>query len=211
MPFNINDFMTNIQQYGVSSTSKFDVNISLPKIFTNTQNSSILQSELPRLLSLRAEHVNLPVVALLSNETSRYGLGPMVKQPYNAVFGDIKMTFIADKNGSIYTFFYSWINSIYNFAETSTTSGTSTVGSTTTFTLPRYTTMYDDDVVSPKIDINIYDNTGALIQTAYMTRAKPIMFAASPLSWEQTNNLFKITVGFTFKEWALAVAHKELK
>jgi len=206
MAFNINDFITNIQQYGVSSSSKFDVNITLPNIFSNAKNGDILQSELPQLLAFRAESVNLPVAALLSNETARYGLGPSVKTPYNAVFGDIKITFIADKSGTIYTFFYSWINSIYNFSETSTTSGTSTGGSTTSITLPRYTTMYDDDIVAPNISINIYDNLGNIIQTVFVTRAKPIMFSASPLIWEQTNNLFKITVGFTFKEWSLAVS-----
>ena len=202
MPFNLNEFQNNLAQYGISSVNKFDVNINLPKIFNNATFNNAL-ADLPDILRFRAQSINLPAIALISHETNRYGLGPIVKQPYNAAFGDIRTTFIGDKQGLIYLFFYFWFNGIYNFSETNTSSGTASQN-LQNFTLPSYTSAFEDDVISSSIDINIYDNTGTIIQTVNALRAKPTIFTASPLSWDQTNTLFKMNVNFSFREWTIS-------
>ncbi len=207
MPFNINNFLSNIQQYGHSSVNKFDVNIALPNILTSAQNNSLILQDLPSLLSFRAQSINLPNVIMLSNESNRYGVGPLVKQPYNAVYGNLTTTFIADNQGIIYNFFFYWLNAIYNFGETNvqaqTISASGTNFSTLNYNAPTYTTGYEDDIVASSININIYDDTGKIIQIVNAFRAKPILLTTTPLSWDNTNNLFKIVVGFTFKEWSL--------
>jgi len=206
MPFDITAFQTNLQTYGYSSANKFDVNINLPSIFTSTGTSL---SGLPDILKFRAQNVNLPSIAFMNTESNRYGMGPVIKQPYNAVYGDIQTSFITDKQGLIYEFFFIWMNAIYNFSETSSNSSASgnisipVNGTATNYSAPTYTTRYEDDIVAPSIDINVYDNTGKTIQTVSAYRAKPIAFTTIPLAWDQTDTLLKCNVTFTYREWTV--------
>jgi len=202
MAFNINAFQQHLQQYGYSSANKFDVYINQPNIFS----TSALGSNMSQILQFRADNVFVPQIQLLYNETNRYGSGPLVKEPYSAVFGNISASFITDKSGLIYSYFFNWINAVYNFAETYSSSGTNNLsinGTNQNFQSATYTSQYEDDVCASSIDFNFYDNTGALIQTTTAFRAKPVLLTTAPLSWDQTNTLLKITVAFVYKEWSL--------
>ena len=118
MAFSIKDFSTNISNKGVLHTNAFDVSFSIPTILQNKSFNGTYLSDIPSLISFRAESARLPGVALAMADVNRYGIGVMEKMPYNAQFTDTSITFIADKQSSLYQVFYLWMNSIYGFTYT---------------------------------------------------------------------------------------------
>lgn len=209
MAFDINDFFSNLSQYGTSLASKFDVQITLPNFMSNVQFNGQNQNNqalinLPRMLQFRAESVVLPSVVQLALESKRYGLGPSTTHPYNAVFSDIPMTFLCDRGGLIYYFFFTWMNSIYNFAETDVNNSSIGIGTTSNIS-PSYTANYEDDIVSNVIGITIYDHAGHSIMTIQLYRAKPMMLVGQPFDWNQTNKFVTLNINFRFREFSVAM------
>ena len=198
MPFDINNFAKNISAYGVLPTNKFDVTISMPKFLLG--GTSEFDSTFPQILTFRAHSVTTPPIALLTNDTQRFGIGPTTKQPYSAIFGNIPISFLADRNGKIYRFMSDWFNLLYNFSETKQGSNPNSLGG---YQQPTYTTNYEDNVVSEEIIINMYDKAGNIASTINLYKAKPILFTGVPLSWEDTDNVVKINTSFTFREWSI--------
>ncbi len=204
MAFDLNPFLTNISNYGFTSANKFDVSITSPLAFSTNQ----FTMQVPNILQFRAEKVTAPSVTFLSNESNQYGSGPLIKQPYTAAFGDIQMTFLADKQGLIYWYFYEWMNIIYNFSDLYVDGGVSDFGvnaNTTNYNAATYTTAFEDDYISPQITINYYDNAGNNYQKINAYSAKPVILTSMPLSWDAQNQAFKIYVVFTYKQWSLAL------
>jgi hypothetical protein len=199
MPFDLTQFLSSYAKYGSTSANKFDVTITPPTIISN--NNPQITTQMPTLLAFRADEVNSPAIGFTSTESNRYGMGPVTKQPYNAIFGEVRMSFITDKTGIIYEFFYLWMNYIYNFTETYTANGIIS-GNSTSYTVPTYTTNYEDDIVAPGITINTYNNLGSIIKNVNLYRAKPTLFIESPFSWEKVNTLVRLTISFSFREWA---------
>jgi hypothetical protein len=202
MAFDVNQFLSNLKTYGYSSSNKFDILISLPNILGNQTITNGNLAGLPQILQMRAQSVTSPAIGLQSTESRRYGMGPIIKQPYNAVFGNLEMSFLTDKYGLIYQFFYEWINSIYNFAEIYNNSQTTQNGALN-YSVPNYTSAYEDDICSQVININTYDLSGNLIKIVNAYRAKPILFSETPLSWDKTDNLLKLDITFTYREFAV--------
>jgi hypothetical protein len=206
LAFDINDFTSHIQTYGYSGSSKFDVQFSLPNFLVSAQNDTSNQQAqvlngLPQILQFRADNVVTPTVSFLSNDSNRYGMGPIMKQPFNAVNSDVPMTFLCDKNGLIYYFFYAWMNAIYNFSE-QTTNNQAINALNTSVIQPSYTSNFEDNVISEVVTINTYGQTGNVIQTVNLYRVKPILMVGIPLGWERKNNLMKLSVLFNYREWS---------
>ena len=127
-------------------------------------------------------------------DVNRYGIGVMEKMPYNAQFTDTSITFIADKQSSLYQVFYLWMNSIYGFTYTGNSS-----------TLPTFNTEYKDNY-TVDITLNLYNgstNNSTPIQTTRLLKAYPIYINEVNLDWAQQNQLFKFTVGFSFRNWTM--------
>jgi hypothetical protein len=205
MSFDINTFATNIASYGYSSANKFDVQFSLPNFILNNNGQQSNLQTLPKLLQLRASNVVLPAVLLMSQEINRYGMGPVTTQPYNAKVSDVPMTFILDQNDIIYLFFYDWINYVYNFTETAQNSGPinyTDIIAAGSVSQPNYTTNYEDDVISETVTITHYDQKGSTIKSVNLYRVKPTLLSAIPLKWDDNDSLMKLTVNFTYREWA---------
>ena len=211
MAFDINNFSTNLSQYGTSMASKFDVQIALPNFINNVQfngqnqNNQALLS-LPRVLQFRAQSVLLPSVGMLAMDSKRYGMGPSTTQPYNAVFSDVPMTFLCDRWGMIYYFFFSWMNTIYNFAESNVNNVNAVNQFPTSIIQPTYTANYEDNIVSNVIGITIYDHKGAAIMTVQLYRAKPMILTGQPFDWNSTDRFVTLNMNFRFREWSVAMA-----
>jgi hypothetical protein len=211
MPFDLTNFSTNLQQYGYTSANKFDVSFTLPNLMTTTlnsqQNGATYGQDLPQLLQMRANRVATPSVSALTIGTPIYGMGPVKKQPYNAVFGDIPMSFLCDQYGLIWNFFYEWYNLMYNFTEITANAQTQTLqGVATQFQAqqsPNYTTSYNDDIVSPVVNIFKYDNSGNTIQTWNLYDVKPMIITATDLGWDNTNKLYELVIQFNYREWSM--------
>jgi hypothetical protein len=111
--------------------------------------------------------------------------------PHNVQFSDISMTFVADQEGTIYRYFYSWINQIVDFNGSANFAGRSS-----------YMLGYKDDYVTD-IYIFVYDNYGNISKTITLYDAFPISMNEISLDWNATNTVMKINVNFSYKEWSV--------
>ena len=197
--FNIASFSSEIGKSGYLQTNKYLVKFTTPKILENysIDNKPVLDIE--RIMQIRAESVKIPGVALLMGDVNRYGIGPVQKMPYNASFTSNSITFIADRRGTIYKYFYTWINSIFEFAGAS---GAIVAGKPIISRNASYQTEYKDNYTTD-IHVCVFDNSGNQIKEIVMIRAFAESLNEVPLSWNQNNDLMKVTVTFSFRDWQM--------
>jgi hypothetical protein len=200
--FNVDTFKSNIAKNGFVQTNKYDININFNNGNFNLQIAQGAGPSLPtsfndiaKDLSYRCTNAVLPGVALRTIDSNRYGLGIIEKMPYTGNYTDITLTFMCDRLGLTYNFWYAWINYIFSVNGHDTDRGT-VAGANR----PYYTTEYKDNY-SADITINVYDNSGtnALAYTLY--RAYPISINDTSVGWGDNNDLLKLTTTLTFREW----------
>ena len=187
--FNINSFKSDLSQSGVLHTNKFIVAFVSPPVMqqVSIDGQPVIHTE--RLMQTRADAVKIPGVALLMTDIARYGNGPMQKMPHNATFTPNSITFLSDRNGEIYKYFYTWMNKIFDF------SGTDSAGAA-------YTTEYKTNYTTD-LHVYVYDQAGNQIKDIVMYQAFPESVNDINVGWNDTNQLMKITVTFSFRDWAM--------
>jgi hypothetical protein len=190
MPFDLNIFKQNLTDYGTSSSNKFDVSFTLPNIMQTLATQGDGQgtdysflTTFSTLIPLRAQTVSVPGIGLLMKETNKFGVGPRIKQAYNAAIPDTRVTFLIDENGSVEEFFMLWMNLCYNFSFDDKTNAS-------------YLANYRSDIVT-NITINKYDNYGQVINTYTLYQAMPTVMSTIELDWNNTDNLIKFNVLFS--------------
>jgi hypothetical protein len=179
--FNIAEFSSKINERGTIQNNKFLITITLPTIFIN--NAISVQDT----LTFRASSVKIPGINFNYLNSYRYAVGPEHKTPSNVSFNDISISFIEDKENSIWKFFNLWINQIFNFKP-------GNLGL-------KYTSNYKSNYVAPSFEIQVYNNDGTLVNTVKLVQAYPSSLSDIALSWNEKNNLMMINVGFSFTEW----------
>ena len=120
----------------------------------------------------------------------------MEKMAYAGGYTDVSLSFICDKGGTQYNFWYQWLN--YVFESTGDVSGNlaGSVGATL------YSTSYKDNAAG-QIQVTVYENDGNASMNYTLYKAYPVAINDSPVSWSETNDLLKLTVIITFREWSL--------
>lgn len=196
MPFDISLFKQSLASYGVGSSSDFDVTFTLPQAMIDvaqigTTSAAILQ--FPDILRFRAEKVTEPGSTLMMNNSNKFGIGPVIKQPYNCAFSDVKMTFLSDSNGDIQYFFTFWQNLAYSFSQ----------GAPQGVSTESFLSNYRDDFVAPSITINKYDMSGNIVNYIQLFRAFPTTVVPIQLDWDQSDGLIKVDVNFTYQDYSM--------
>ena len=212
--FNINNFLSHINQSGVLVANKFLVNFNAPQGLviaeTRSINSTVVNysREMNDLITFRADSVTAPGVTLDTANIYKLGIGPSEKKPFNARFNDIRVSFLVDKNADLYTFFYTWINYIFNYSGSqinSVNQNTRTTG------VASYTSAYKN-TYETDIEIVMFDESGEFpVQVFRLKKAYPVMISDINLSWSAKSTLIKLDVMFTFKDWTLDNVVSNLK
>jgi len=194
--FNVNNFRSDISKNGVLQTNKFLVAFNSPPcmqgVYIGTQQGTTYSSSTEQLVQARAESVKVPGVALLQSDINRYGIGPTQKMPFSARFTENAITFISDRNSQLYMYFYTWMNKIFDFSGSAYQSN---IGAS-------YATEYKDNYVTD-LHVYVYDNAGNQVQDIVMYRAFPESINDINLSWNDVNQLMKITVSISYRDWAM--------
>jgi hypothetical protein len=182
MAFNIQSFADNIGRYGTAPVNRFEVRIPVPRVPT-------ISSEFPdgsRVMSFRAEKVNIPGIMLDSYESRRYGVGPLIKTPTGiSKFNEISIDFIDTSTLDIKIFFYLWMDYIVDI------SGEGLA--------PTFLAAYKDEY-AVDMQILVYNHTSLIpIYTLDIVQAFPISMSDSSMAWSRTNELFKTSVVFSYK------------
>ena len=188
MSFDVNTFKSDIGKRGLIQNNKYEVVIGGVKI-------AALTGEILKELKTRCVSASLPGVSIRTTDVNRYGLGITEKMPYTGAYTDISLSFLCDKDGELYNFWYTWLNSIFALNGIASDVRPQT-------NLTPYTVEYKDNY-SGEVDINLFSNEGKKSLSYKLYKAYPIAVNDSQLSWSDTNNLLKLNVTMTFVEWSL--------
>ena len=212
MPFNARDFQAYIADTGVLQTNKYDVTISSDNSdgvggfnVSGADGSTMNIYDSAQDMTYRCISASLPGLTMRTADIARFGVGVSEKMPYSAGYTDVSLTFLMDRYGSQYNFWYTWFNYFFGVSGEETLTnvyGSYQVGATGPQGRSFYTTEYKDNY-SATININVYDLQGnPNIQTT-LFKAYPISINDVGLNWTDNNNLIKLTITLTFREWQL--------
>jgi hypothetical protein len=201
MVFNVNDFKTSISQRGIIQTNKYKIDIffantALFGAMLNTEQGQVSMSDMCSDLSDRCVSAGIPSLTLRAANINRYGLGVMEEMPFTGIFSNLPLTFICDAQGAVYNFWYGWQSVVFGAAGQA--SGTLT--NQFTPNIQYYTQEYKSNYMAT-INLTVYDNGGNISSVHNFYNAFPLATNASELSWGETNNLVKLGVVMSFKEW----------
>lgn len=201
--FNVGEFSARVSQRGFLQTNKYDVRIFFENtalaggFLTNRDLGNVAITDVSRDLSYRCVAASLPGMTLKTSDVNRMGLGVQEKMPYSGNFTDINLSFICDKYGAAYNFWYDWFNYIFAINGQTTNNGRITSRSR-----PYYTTEYKDNYAAT-IAITVYDATGRIAMQHILFKAFPISISDIQIGWNNNNQLMKINTTVTFREWSL--------
>lgn len=122
MALKLNDFFADIRSQGIQRPNRYQFLMDPPPVMQNAASGLVgligdfAEIGRTRQLALRCSAVIFPGITLMTkDDIFRYGYGPVDKTAHGALFNDITVTFIADRDGSIQNFFHKWQRSIVNF------------------------------------------------------------------------------------------------
>ena len=180
MSFNINNFIGNINRFGVLPTNKFDVEMSLPIALL-----SDIRNETARLIKMRADRINLPGLLHDVVVNKRYGIGPRQKTVSEVRYEPVSISFIETKNAEIFKLFYEWCRKCIGDHATNRPEN------------PTYLFEYKEKYVTD-INIHIYNDEITKVLTLKLFQAFPIAVGDNIFSWSQTNSITKLSVSFEY-------------
>jgi hypothetical protein len=184
MAFNIREFSDNIGKYGTAPVNRFEVRIPAIPITYPVFDG--------RIMTFRAEKVNIPGIVLDSFESRRYGVGPSIKTATGiSRFNEISIDFIDTSKLEIKAFFHAWLNYIVDYAGDNNSASPTFLAS--------YKTQY-----SVPMEILVYNNTSlSPIYVVEAVQSFPTSMADSSMAWSRTNELFRTSVVFSYKHHRL--------
>lgn len=200
MPFNINTVKSNIEKNGYLKPNSFDVVVTPPPMFIsrsiNNLGTPTNVGSITNNLTLRIEQVRVPGVNLNLAQISRIGYGVTQPMPHNAQLQDTSFSILLDRYGQIWQFWYNWVRSIFEFNGTDS----SRVGAANR--LPSHLTEYKDNY-STIMQIVVYDVFGNAVQRINLYEAFPSAIREVPLSWNDTQNLTRLSIAISFSEFTI--------
>lgn len=177
-PFNISNFIANINKDGVIKSSNFDVLLFGPQ--------GINDNETPKLIQMRCLEVDLPGRTVQTSESNIYG--PIRKIATSSIMNDITLRFLLDEKFHIREYFEKWLDLIIGDYRTEETDGSM-------FDLGFY-----DDYVG-NIEITQYNDIGEIKHKTKLLEVYPIIILEENLSWENGNQLITLPVTFCFRKY----------
>lgn len=207
MAFNILDFQSYIADTGVIQSNKYDVQITFDGDFgafdiNGSDGSTVGTTESTQDIQYRCISTSLPGLAMRTTDVNRFGVGVSEKMPFSANYTDVSLTFLMDRYGQGYNFWYTWFNYIFGINGEETSSNVYGTVNNSGNRRSFYTAEYKDNY-SATITITVYDNEGNPNIVVTLLKAYPIYVNDVPLSWTDNNNLIKLTTVITFREWVL--------
>ena len=204
--FKINQFISSINQYGVLKNNRYIVEFGLPE-YLKSYEATVLNNTMAdginslNLISLRCEAAQIPGMSFATVDgPPRIGYGPIESVPYGVTFDDLSLTFILDAHSKIHRMFYDWTNSIVNYhskGQSQLKEAKGPVKNMSTFEVG-YKDKYCTD-----LNITVYDTDDKPVMKATAYRAFPKLLPSTDLSWNNNDELIKVTVPFTYTDFEI--------
>lgn len=177
-PFNISDFIANVNKDGLVKASNFDVLVFGPQGINDNQT--------PRIIQMRCLETDVPGRTVQTSESNLYG--PMRKIATSSIFNDITLRFLMDEKFYIREYFEKWIDLIVGDYRTTETEGSM-------FHLGFY-----DDYIG-NIEITQYNDIGEVKHKTKLLEVFPTIILEENLSWENGNQFLTLPVTFYFRKY----------
>lgn len=180
MSFNIDEFLSEINDRGLAKQHTFDVTIPvLPSL-------SSRYSDMSQRLAMRAEAVDIPGrTTQTADYTTEYK--PTIKIPYRSNFVDVNMTIILSENLEEKAFFEAWIGEI--------------IGNFHLEDFPldtHFNIGYWNNYISD-IYINQKDMRNNVVYQCILREAYPTLVNPLQATWTDNNNVHKLQVTFSYR------------
>ena len=184
MAFNINEFKSKINKYGVAKDNLFLVEITGPALgaeFPSTDLRFFCRSvEIPGLVAQTAEYQN-------------QGHGHQEKRVTNMSFDDLNMIFMVDSGYRVQQYFHRWMQAVVNYDNRD-------YGREYNRMLP-FEVAYKDNVKG-RVTISAYgQNDNRLAYQYQFDDAYPISLGSTSLAWDNTDTVLTLPVAFTFSKF----------
>lgn len=184
MAFNINEFKSKVNKYGVAKDNLFLVEI----------NGPALGAEFPQSdLRFFCRSVEVPGLTAQTAEYQNQGHGHQEKRVTNMSFDDLQMIFMVDSAFRVQQYFHRWMQAVVNYDNRD-------YGREYNGMLP-FEVAYKDKVKG-KVTVSAYGfNDRALAYSFQFEEAYPISLGTTSLSWENNDSILTLPVAFTFSRF----------
>lgn len=192
--FDISRFRSQVVgSTGLLRNSLFLVSISFPNEFAKTQTQ--LMKLTPRRLMMFTESTSLPGLSLMTDDgIRRYGTGTTEKMPYDVVYTDLNISFLADGYGEILKMFHNWMKYIVNY-DTSINGVTGVDGVAEPFEVG-----YKDQYAAA-MEITVYNESADKIITYKINEVFPMFLGDISMGWGDTDSIMRIPITFSYRDW----------
>ena len=123
MPFNINNFRTNIRDFGYLNNNNFAVLVQTPPILNGAllgnQGTPTSIQQISQNMSFRIDQIRAPGISIASADIARYGIGPTQKQPTAGQFQELYFSVLCDQYSEIWQYWYNWTRLVFEYNGTS--------------------------------------------------------------------------------------------
>ena len=192
MAFNVRDMVAKMSERGgLVKSSKFNVNIVKAPV--------VLDED----LKFYCTSAVLPGITYQTDEIRVAGYGNIEKRPYASIFQEVMLEFHCDNDGRVFDFFHQWSQSVFNFNNKTPLGGQTARG------LSKGTFAYPKDYFGTII-LTVFDETkkdaeaqedGNQVIAYHLEEAYPLSIGDMQVSWDQSDQLLKLPVLFTFTYW----------
>lgn len=188
MPFNIDIFKSRLAKGGgLLKNNKFLVRIPPPSILANRSIGGVSSFSTNQILEFHAERTSIPGIALQASEVRRQGIGNLEKTPFSAAFTDCDVSFTIDQKSTIWNFFRTWMDAIYNY-NTQSGNGLYELGYKNEYATTVTIFVYNEiSPQTPVIQIELIDSF-------------PVSISDIPLQWSGAEHV-TLNVRFNFSSW----------
>lgn len=171
----LSDFLVDIQSRGVSHSSLFEVQFSVPLGITKVMQQWRPSFD-PRILPVRCEMAELPGQQLMTSDNKTYG--PTYKMPFQVMYNEMNLSFIVSSNMDERYFFDAWMGLIKTDSD-------------------NYG--YYNDFVVP-LTITQFDTAGNGVYRVRLINAFPTAVTPLTLNW-QDSDVHKLSVTFAYERF----------
>jgi hypothetical protein len=181
MPFNVNEFRSQVNKYGLARDNLFLVTISGPA----------LGAEFPEQdLRFFCRSVQVPGLQAQTLEYQNQGHGHQEKRVTNMSFDDLNLVFMVDSGYRIHQYFHRWMQAVVNYDNRD-------YGREYNGMLP-FEVAYKDRIVG-NVTVQAYGwHNREMSYEFKFEKAYPITLGTTDLAWENNDALLTLPVSFTF-------------
>lgn len=191
-PFNINDFVSKLQERNsLARANRYVVRIT-PQ---SPEFWGMGDQEVMKDLVFFCDNVNVPGRVIAPAEIKRQTIGPFDRRPNIAITDDVQCSFMLDSNGLNFKFFYDWMQNIINM---DASKGEQSSFNGATFGEIQYRNKY-----LCNMEIETYDVAANLIHTVKCAEVWPYTMSPVTYGWMQNDEFAKVQIAFYVRYFTL--------